>query len=196
MFLRPQRSGNDVVELWCMPKQKHDGGLLLFPKLPKNLRRLPSRQQQIRPSDFLLGIAKLTRKNLRRLYSAHVRACQEQIARHSERRHALRHLFGLLDAFLRQIPFWVRRTFRIFAVNGDPVPNDVELHPLLLFSSSPLLLFSFSRSTPGVPGASLSTMPALAGNTASHGIPFRTVPRCDSRPANLQRHRPARVLAS
>src|SRR5438876_182161 len=136
-----------------MPKQKHGGGLLLFHKLPKKLRRLPS--------------------------------WQEQIARHSERRHALRHLFGLLDAFLRQIPFWVRRTFRIFAVNGDPVPNDVELHPLLLFS--------FSRSTPGAPGASLSTMPALAGNTASHGIPFRTVPRCESRPANLQRHRPARV---
>src|SRR5438128_5867763 len=145
-----------------MPKQKHGGRLLLFHKLPTKLRRLPSRQQQIRPPNSLLGVVERTRKNLRRLYRAHVRACQEQIARHSERRHALRHLFGLLDAFLRQIPFWVRRAFRIFAINGDPVPNDVELHPFLLFS--------FSRSTPGASAASLSTMPTLSGNTACHGF--------------------------
>src|SRR5437879_4178890 len=114
-----------------MPKKKDRGSLPLFHKLPKKLRRLRPRQQKIRPPDFLLGVVELTRKNLCRLYGAHVRTCQEQIARHSERRHALGHLFGLLYPFLSQIAFWVRRALRIFAVNSDPMPDDVELHDYL-----------------------------------------------------------------
>ncbi len=111
-----------------MPKKKDCGGLLLFHKFPEKLRRLRPRQQQIRPPDSLLRVVERTREDFRGLCRAHVRARQEQIRRHSKRRHTFRHLFGLLDAFLGQISFRVGRALRILAVNGDPVPHDVELH--------------------------------------------------------------------
>src|SRR6267142_830481 len=37
---------------------------------------------------------------------------------------------------------------------------------------------------------------ALAGNTAQREIPFQRVPRCDSRPANLQPHPLAHALGN
>src|SRR5260370_15508328 len=49
---------------------------------------------------------------------------------------ALRHLLGLLDAFLGQVTFRVRRALRVFAVNGDPVPHNVELHNSLSMKRS------------------------------------------------------------
>src|SRR6267378_1873377 len=114
-----------------MPKKKDRGRLLVLRKLPKKQRWLSSRQQQVRPPNFLLGIFQRTRKNFRRLRRTHVRARQKQIRRHPERRYTFRHLFGLLDAFFGQISFRVGRALWILTVNRDPVANNIELHDSL-----------------------------------------------------------------
>jgi hypothetical protein len=40
-------------------------------------------------------------------------------------------LLCLLDAFFGQVTLWVGRAFGVFAVNGDPMSNNVKLHDSL-----------------------------------------------------------------
>ncbi len=77
---------------------------------------------------FLLRIIEGAGENGGRLRGAHVRAADHQVRVHAERRDTLGHLLGSLDAFLGQIALGLRRALGVFAVDGDAVTDDVELH--------------------------------------------------------------------
>lgn len=104
------------------------GGVFFFRDFFEEMARLGAGEERIGAADFLFGVVEGGSEQFGGLHCADVGAADEQIGLDLESGDALGDLFGFVDAFFGEIALGIGGRFRIFAVDGDAVADDVQLH--------------------------------------------------------------------
>ena len=113
-----------------MAKAKNRRGVFILGQFAVEQHGFASGKQQVCAADFLFWIFQGAGEDFRGLHRSDVGATHQQIGRGAERDDAFGDLCGALDAFLGEIAIGIGRRFWVFAVDGDAVSHDVELHEL------------------------------------------------------------------
>src|SRR5258708_10988374 len=161
-----------------MTETHHALDRLLARKLSQERRRLGAGKQEFALLDLGFGRIQRFREYFRSLHRANVWTRYQKFWCVDQSCNAFGHFLGASVAFRRQITFRIRRTFRIFAVDGDTVTNNVEQH---LFPISSLNAPTLYRRILGQPYTAINLVPVsplAAENIAGCETPFRKARYC------------------
>jgi len=111
-----------------MAKDKDGGCLLVFGKFAKELKGFRAGKKQLGFLDFVFGVFESRGKDFSGLKSTEVGTGEHEIRDGADLSSAFGNLFGLLDAFGSEEAFGIGRALGIFAIDGDAVAHDVQLH--------------------------------------------------------------------
>src|SRR5580692_2857236 len=109
-------------------KDEDGGEVLVFGEFAEKLERLCAGEKLIGFADFVFGVAEFAGKDFGGLVGAEIGAGNQEVGRGSDFGDAFGYLAGLFDSLLREETIGVGGTVGIFAVDGDAVADDVELH--------------------------------------------------------------------
>jgi len=121
-------SGDEVVEMGGVAEEENGGEFLVFGEFAEELERLGAGEQQVGFADFGFGIFELGGKDFGGLKSAEIRTRKQEVGSDADFGDTFGYLAGFLDALLSEETIGVGGTVGIFAVDGDAVADDVELH--------------------------------------------------------------------
>lgn len=79
-------------------------------------------------ADFVFGVGEFVGKDFSGLKGAEVGAGEEEVGRGADFGNAFGDLAGFFDSFLGEKAIGVGGTVGVFAIDGDAVADDVELH--------------------------------------------------------------------
>lgn len=121
-------SGEDVVEMRSVAEEKDGGCLLIFGEFAEELEGFRAGKEKLGFLDFAFGVFENGCKNFRRLKGAQVGAGEQEVGDGADFSDAFCDLFGLVYPFGGEQTLGVGWAFRVFAVDGDTVAHDVQLH--------------------------------------------------------------------
>jgi len=109
--------------------EEEDGGeILVFGEFAKELEGLGAGEKLIGFADFVFGIAEFGGENFGSLIGAEIGTGEEEIRGGADFGYAFGDLAGFFDSLLREEAIGVGGAFGIFAIDGNTVADDVELH--------------------------------------------------------------------
>src|SRR6266436_1746755 len=109
--------------------EEEDGGeFLVFGEFAEELERFGSGEKLIGFADFVFGVGEFVGEDFGGLVGAEVGAGDEEIGGGADFGDAFGNLAGFFDSLLREEAIGVGGTVGVFAIDGDAVTDDVELH--------------------------------------------------------------------
>lgn len=126
------RSGEDVVEMRSVAKDENGGCLLVFREFAEELEGFRAGKEKLGFLDFAFGVFEGGCKNFSRLKGAQVGAGEQEVGDGADFSDAFCGLFGLVHPLGGEQTLGVRWALGVFAVDGDAVAHDVQLHEGLL----------------------------------------------------------------
>jgi hypothetical protein len=109
-------------------EEEDDAEVFVFGEFAEKLERFGAGEKLIGFADFVFGVAEFVGEDFGGLMGAEIRAGEEEIGSGPEFSNAFGDLAGFFDALLGEEAIGVGGTFGIFAIDGDAVADDVELH--------------------------------------------------------------------
>src|SRR5580765_2175016 len=113
--------------------EKEDGGeFFVFGKFAEELEGFGAGEKLIGFANFIFGVGEFVGKDFGGLEGAEVGAGDEEVGNGADFGDAFGDLAGFFDAFLGEEAIGVGGTVGVFAIDGDAVADDVELHAVWL----------------------------------------------------------------
>jgi len=109
--------------------EEEDGGeVFVLGEFAEELEGFGAWEQLIGFTDFVFGVAEFVGKDLCGLVGAEIGAGKEKVGSGADFGDAFGYLAGFFDSFLGEKTIGVGGTAGVFAIDGDAVADDVELH--------------------------------------------------------------------
>src|SRR5579859_330365 len=123
-----QRGGDEIVEMRGVAEEEDDGEFLVFGEFAEELERFGAGEELVGFADLVFGVGEFVGEDFRGLKGAEIGAGEQKIRRGSDFGDTFGDLAGLFDSLLREKAIRVGRTVGVFAIDGNAVADDVELH--------------------------------------------------------------------
>ena len=111
-----------------MAEEEDGGELFVFGEFTEELEGFGAGEELIGFADFVFGVAEFVGEDFGGLVGAEIGTGEEQVGRGADFGHAFGYLAGFFDSFLGEEAIGVRGTVGVFAIDGDAMADDVELH--------------------------------------------------------------------
>ena len=111
-----------------MAEEEDGGEVFVFGEFAEKLEGFGAGEELIGLADFIFGVGEFVGEDFGGLVGTEIGARDEEIGSGADFGDAFCDLAGSFDSFLGEEAIGVGRTFGIFAVDGDAVADDVELH--------------------------------------------------------------------
>jgi hypothetical protein len=123
-----ERSGDEVVEVRGVAEEEDGREFLVLGEFAEELERFGTGEELVSFADFIFGVGEFVGEDFGGLRGAEIGAGEEEVGRGADFAYAFGHLAGFLDSLLREETIGVGGTVGVFAINGDAVADDIELH--------------------------------------------------------------------